>query len=224
MKGALLVLGRTGRRNIKRIKLTHLPNNFIDYSPSNQIINDLQSSERFLRHYVIEILAGDLSAVAGRALQHLLEFLDVHGLAQFLGHPADVVGVYQPRVIVVEEVEDLVDAVLCQSILTLDSLSPRREVMPSRNSSKSTYLPSPSRSAIMLKMVGFLLSKPRLCMALFSYLGSILPVASVSKRLKASRSSSISSSVSPGRSIFFLAGPFTPGFALVAILTNLNKL
>ena len=36
-------------------------------------------------------------------------------------------------------------------------------------------------------------------MADLSYLGSILPVASVSKRLKASLSSSISSSVSPGR-------------------------
>jgi hypothetical protein len=50
----------------------------------------------------------------------------------------------------------------------------------------------------MLKIVGFLLSNPRLLMADFSSLGSILPVASVSKRLKASLSSSISSSVSPG--------------------------
>ena len=43
----------------------------------------------------------------------------------------------------------------------------------------------------MLKMVGFLDSKPRLCMADLSSLGSIFPVASVSKRLKASLSSSI---------------------------------
>lgn len=55
----------------------------------------------------------------------------------------------------------------------------------------------------MLKIVGFLDSKPRLCMADLSYLGSILPVASVSKRLNASLSYSISSSVSPGLSTFF---------------------
>ena len=47
-------------------------------------------------------------------------------------------------------------------------------------------------------MVGFFDSKPNDCMADLSSLGSILPVASVSKRLKASRSYSISSSVSPG--------------------------
>jgi hypothetical protein len=69
----------------------------------------------------------------------------------------------------------------------------------------------------MWKIVGFLLSKPRLCMADLSSLGSILPVASVSKRLKASLNYSISSSVSPGLSIFFLAGTFCPGFGLVAI-------
>ena len=100
--------------------------------------------------------------------------------------------------VVVEEIEDLIDSCLSDVRITLDSLSPRREVMPSRNSSKSTSRPRPSRSAIMLKMVGFLLSNPRLLMADFSSLGSILPVASVSKRLKASLSSSISSSVSPG--------------------------
>ncbi len=55
----------------------------------------------------------------------------------------------------------------------------------------------------MLKMVGFLVSKPSDCMADLSYLGSIFPVASVSKRLKASLSYSISSSVRPGLSTLF---------------------
>ena len=80
----------------------------------------------------------------------------------------------------------------------LDSLSPSLAVIASKNSSKSIYLPSLSRSAIILKIVGFLDSNPRLCMADLSslhkindYLGSILPVASVSKRLKAYLSSSI---------------------------------
>lgn len=44
-------------------------------------------------------------------------------------------------------------------------------------------------------------------MADLSYLGSIFPVASVSKRLNASLSYSISSSVSPGLSTLF----FWPG-------------
>ena len=61
--------------------------------------------------------------------------------------------------------------------------------MPSKNYSKSTSLPKDSKSAIMLKIVGFLLSNPRLCIADFSSLGSILPVASVSKRENASLSS-----------------------------------
>ena len=89
----------------------------------------------------------------------------------------------------------LIDPVLSSSkrskirlIPALDYLSPSFEVMASRNSSKSIYLPSDSRSAIMLKMVGFLDSNPKLCMADFSYLGSIFPVASVSNRLNASRS------------------------------------
>ena len=60
----------------------------------------------------------------------------------------------------------------------------------------------------MLKMVGFLVSKPSDCMADLSYLGSIFPVASVSKRLKAYLSYSTSSSVTPGLSTFF----FCPGF------------
>jgi hypothetical protein len=59
----------------------------------------------------------------------------------------------------------------------------------------------------MLKIVGFLDSKPSDCMADLSSRGSILPVASVSNRLNASLSYSISSSVSPGRSIFFLRPP-----------------
>lgn len=70
--------------------------------------------------------------------------------------------------VVIEEVEDFVDSGLLKIICTRLSLSPNLEVIPSRNSSKSTYLPSDSSSEIMLKMVGFLDSKPRLCIADFS--------------------------------------------------------
>ena len=105
--------------------------------------------------------------------------------------------------------------------ITLVYLSPSLEVMASKNYSKSIYLPSDSKSAIMLKIVGFFDSKPRLCMADFNYLnkwykylGSILPVASVSNKLKAYFNSSISSAVSPGLYVVFLAGPLdAAGFA-----------
>jgi hypothetical protein len=83
---------------------------------------------------------------------------------------------------------------------TLVSLSPNLEVMASKNYSKSISRPWPYKSAIIWKIVGFFDSKPRLCIAALSslrqtnlYLGSILPVPSVSNRLKASRISSISS-------------------------------
>lgn len=102
--------------------------------------------------------------------------------------------------------------------------------MASRNSSKSISRPSLSRSAIMLKIVGFLDSKPKLCIADLSslnhrnsYLGSILPVASVSNKLKASLSSSISSSVSPGLSIFFFAGPLVGPLPPLIILNLFVK-
>ena len=174
----------------------------------------MDQSEGFLGHNVVEIFTGDLSAIGSCPLEHLLQLLHVHGLTQLLGHSPDVVGVDVAAVIVVEQVEYFINAVLSNPRYTLDSLSPSLLVMPSKNSSKSTSRPSPSSSAIMLKMVGFLLSKPRDCMADFNSRGSILPVASVSKRLKASLSSSISSSVSPGLSTFFFPTPLAPGLGL----------
>ena len=71
-------------------------------------------SEGFLGHYVVKVLSGDLSAVGGGSLQHFFQFLNVHCFSQFLGNSANVVGVYESRVVLVEKVEDLVDAVLNQ--------------------------------------------------------------------------------------------------------------
>ena len=99
-------------------------------------------------------------------------------------------------------------------------LSPSFEVIASKNYSKSIYLPSDYKSAIILKIVGFLDSNPRLCIADLSSLGSIFPVASVSKRLKAYLSSSISSAVRPGLSVVFLAGPRAGGFVWLLIGKN----
>lgn len=69
-------------------------------------------SEGLLGEDVVEVFPADLSAVGSRTLQHLLQFLHVHGLTQFLGNSADVDGVDLSGVVVVEEVEDAVDAVL----------------------------------------------------------------------------------------------------------------
>lgn len=54
-----------------------------------------------------------------------------------------------------------------------------------------------------------------------NYLGSIFPVASVSNKLKTSLSYSTSSSVRPGLSTFFLAGPLVGGAFLLAILIQI---
>jgi hypothetical protein len=96
-------------------------------------INGIES-EGLLGHDVVEVLAGDLAAVGSSTLQHFLEFLDVHGLTELLGDAADVGGLDEASVVVVEEVEDLIDAVLRGEGCTLVSLSPSLEVMPSRNS------------------------------------------------------------------------------------------
>ena len=153
----------------------------------------MRQSKCFLGHDVIKIFSGYLSAVGGCSLEHFLEFLDVHGLSQLFGNSADVIRVDCSSVVVIKKVENFIDAVLNNKYFTLDYLSPSFEVIPSMNSSKSTSLPKLSRSEIILKMVGFLDSNPRLCIADLSYRGSIFPVASVSNRLKAYLSSSTSS-------------------------------
>ncbi len=153
----------------------------------------LFKSEGFLGHDVIKVLSGDFSSISGGSLQHLLQLGGVHGLTQLFSDSFNIVDIDEACSIVVEQVENLIDAVLNQLISTLDYLSPNRAVMPSKNYSKSISLPSAYKSAIILKIVGFLDSKPKLCMAAFNSRGSILPVASVSNKLKASLSSSISS-------------------------------
>ena len=91
-------------------------------------------SECFFGHDAVEIFTGDLSSVTCCSLKHFFEFLDVHGLAEFFGNSTNIVRVDDSGVVVVEEVKDLVDAILIWKTVTLDSLSPSLEVIPSRNS------------------------------------------------------------------------------------------
>jgi 5'-deoxynucleotidase YfbR-like HD superfamily hydrolase len=69
-------------------------------------------SEGLLCHDVVEVLTGDLPPVRGSPLQHLFQFLDVHSLAQLLSHSPDVSRLDKACVVVVEQVENFVDAVL----------------------------------------------------------------------------------------------------------------
>lgn len=70
------------------------------------------ASEGLLGHDVVEVFTTDLAAVGSCPLQHLFEFLDIHGFSKFLGDSSDVVGVDVSCVVVIEKVEDLVDAIL----------------------------------------------------------------------------------------------------------------
>lgn len=127
-------------------------------------------SEGFLCHYVIKVFPCYLAAVACCPLQHLLELLDAHSLSQLLRHTLYIIHIYRSSFVIVEKIENFVDSSLNNNKCTLDYLSPSFEVIASRNSSKSISRPSPSSSAIIWKIVGFLDSKPRLCMADLSYL------------------------------------------------------
>jgi len=92
------------------------------------------ASECFFGHDVVEIVFADFPTVSSCPLEHLLEFLDIHGLSQLLGHSSDVVRIYVSGMVVVEQVKDLVYTVLNNSATTLDSLSPNFDVIPSKNS------------------------------------------------------------------------------------------
>ena len=102
------------------------------------------SSEGLLGHDVVEVFPWDLAPVGCSTLQHLLQFLYIHCLSKFLCHATNVGGVDAASMVVVKQVEDFVDSVLNEIWVTLLSLSPSLEVIPSRNSSKSTSRPSDS--------------------------------------------------------------------------------
>ena len=72
----------------------------------------LSESESFLSHDIIEVLSGDLPAIGSSPLQHLLKLMYVHGFSQFLSHSFHVVNIDGSRLVVVEQVEDLANAVL----------------------------------------------------------------------------------------------------------------
>lgn len=158
-----------------------------------------KSSESLFGHDAVEIISWKFPSISWCSMQHLLQLGWIHGLSKLLCDSFNIAQIDIPSSIVVEKVKYFIDTILFNDkLFTFDYLSPNLEVIPSKNYSKSISLPSAYKSPIMLKMVGFFVSKPKDCMADLSSRGSILPVASVSNRLKASLSYSISSSVRPG--------------------------
>lgn len=114
------------------------------------------ASEGFFSHYVVKIFSWDFSSIRGSSLEHLFQLLHIHGLAQFLWNSSNVIWVDHSWMVIIKKVENFIYSSLNNNKNTRESLSPNFEVMPSKNSSKSTYRPNDSKSAIMLKMVGFL--------------------------------------------------------------------
>lgn len=135
----------------------------------------MNASNGFFSHNVVEILSTDLSTIACCSLKHFLQFSGVHGFAELLSNSFDIVKVDASSFVIVEQGENLVNTSLeYKLVFTLDSLSPSLEVIASKNYSKSISRPSASKSAIMLNIVGFLASNPKLCIADFSSLRHML--------------------------------------------------
>lgn len=63
-------------------------------------------------HDPIEFLASYLLSIFDRSLQHLLQLLRTHCFSKLLGDTCQICQVYRVRVVIVEEIEYLVNALL----------------------------------------------------------------------------------------------------------------
>lgn len=135
----------------------------------------MHASNGFFSHNVVEILSSDLSTIACCSLKHFLQLSSVHGFTELLSNSFNIGKVDTSSAVIVEQVENAVNtSLIYKLVFTLDSLSPSFEVIASKNYSKSISRPSASRSAIMLNIVGFLASNPKLCIADFNSLRHML--------------------------------------------------
>ena len=133
-------------------------------------------AEAFVDHNVVKFIEahGHISIVVSSS-DHFIDFFIINFFSQLSGNSSEVINMDGIRFIIIEKVENLVNSVLnnIKIRFTRLYLSPSLAVIQSRNSSKLIYLPWLSNSAIILKIVGFLDSKPRLCIADFNYLNII---------------------------------------------------
>lgn len=63
------------------------------------------SRKGLLGHNEVEVFESDLVAVASSALQHLLQLVSAHRLAEFLGHAAQIVYINGTRLVLVKQLE-----------------------------------------------------------------------------------------------------------------------
>lgn len=122
-------------------------------------------SDWFLSHDVIEVFSWDFPSITGSSLKHFFKLIGVHSFSKFFSYSSDVVEIDCSSSVIIKQVENSIDSSLNKFIITLVYLSPNFEVIASKNYSKSISRPSDYKSAIMLKIVGFFDSKPKLCMA-----------------------------------------------------------
>jgi hypothetical protein len=72
----------------------------------------INHSEGFFGHDVVKVLSRNFTPVGSGSLQHFLQLLDVHRFSKFLRDSTDIGRLDKSRVVIVEEVEDLVDSIL----------------------------------------------------------------------------------------------------------------
>ena len=64
---------------------------FLFAHPSKKLLSSRTSSEGLLSHNEVEVLKCDFIAIAGSTLEHLLELISRHGLAELFGDAAQIV-------------------------------------------------------------------------------------------------------------------------------------
>jgi hypothetical protein len=85
---------------------------------SQQIKKQIKSESLF-SHDVVKIFSGDFSAVSGCSLEHFFELSTVHCLSEFLCDSFDVINIDEACFVVIEQVKNFIDTVLCLGIKIL---------------------------------------------------------------------------------------------------------
>lgn len=70
-------------------------------------------SESLFCHDVVEVFSGDFPAVCSSSLEHLFKLSTAHCLSEFLCDSLDVINIDEACLVVVEQVEDFINTILC---------------------------------------------------------------------------------------------------------------
>lgn len=153
-------------------------------------------SEWFFSHDVVEVFLGDFTAVGGSPLEHFLELLQAHVFSQLLSHSLDIVHVNSSTSVIIEQVEYFVDALLSRSNRYFaffvsefgsDGINEFLEINLAAFAFQfGDHVVDGGVLALESQALHGCL---QFSAWIWNYFGSILPLPSVSKRLKASLSS-----------------------------------